>query len=241
MHVVIAALLITSWQTGEGAHPRLGPIRFAFIRDAVVTPVGNRSAYSLLYFSCERNTSTIAIELASAVARDDPGGLHPKVMPALLCEGRRPLPVRWQVNELGDALARGLPPSQVRACSSIRVVQELALPRGWERESVRVEMELRPSSPELASILHTCGADAAPAPALSPSPAPAPGWRHARTVASGNTNLRERPNLHSKVVAQLPPDIMVLAQPAEGDWWLVKSPGRARFEGYIRQDRLVFK
>ena len=241
---MIGALLATAWQLGEGAHPRLGPIRFAFIRDAIVTPVGNRNVFSLLYFSCERNTSTIAIELASATAKDDPSGLRPKAMPRLVCDGRGDIPARWQVNDLGDALAQKLPPSQIRACKSIRVVQELVLPKDWDRGTVRVEFEISPASRELESILYTCGeapVQVAAAPAPTPATPSPPTARTARTLATGKTNLRAAPTTSSAIVAELPADVTVLLVEQSGEWWHVKSPGRAKFEGYIRQDRLVFK
>jgi hypothetical protein len=62
---------------------------------------------------------------------------------------------------------------------------------------------------------------------------------NART-ASGRTNLRASPDTRSAVVVTLPPGTAVLAQSVGDSWWKVKSGGRAKFEGFIRQDRLVF-
>ena len=82
----------------------------------------------------------------------------------------------------------------------------------------------------------------APAPKAAP-PAPvavpvaAPGWRTAKTLATGRTNLRAGPDTSASVIVMLPPGIAVLVQQvAGGEWWQAKSPGGARFEGYIRQD-----
>lgn len=255
-----AAASALAWDIGEGAHPVLGPIRFAGLKNAVVTPVGDRTVYSLGFVSCERNTTTIAIELANATAKDDPNGLRPRSMPRLVCHrpGARPaqsdLQARWKVSALGDVLAQGLKPSQLRECASIDVVQEVILPPGWPRETARVQFEMTPYGRELDSIFYTCGEVSAYAPAPSPpvtvasaprspksSPAPDNSWKIARTSPEGRTNLRAGPALSTAVVAQLPPDVSVLVKPARDDWWHVKSPGRAKFEGYIRADRLVFK
>jgi hypothetical protein len=42
----------------------------------------------------------------------------------------------------------------------------------------------------------------------------------------------------SAVVTQLDPGAVVLIQSTGGAWWHVKSRGGARFEGYVREDRL---
>lgn len=276
-----------AWQIGEGAHPTLGPIRFAGLERPVVTPVGDKNVYSLVFFSCERNSTSIAIEFANATAPNDPAGLHPKAQPRLICHKPGPggrmvqndVQARWGVTQIGDAMARGIRPAELRQCAGIGVVQELVLPKGWPRETARVEFEIPPYGRELDAIFYTCGemsayattamttagapsptakppsppptaVAAAPAPTKAPAPPPPPPppatstgeWKTARTLAQGRTNLRAGPGLNNPIVAELPPDVTVLVQPTGTDWWKAKSPGpRASFEGYIRQDRLVFK
>jgi SH3-like domain-containing protein len=66
-------------------------------------------------------------------------------------------------------------------------------------------------------------------------------WRTARVISSGKTNVRAAATLQSAVVAQLDPGAIVLVQRMGGEWWRAKSSAGAAFEGYIREDRLVFK
>ena len=86
-----------------------------------------------------------------------------------------------------------------------------------------------------------------PPPAPTPAPRAAPArrtapmaqWKHAHTLSKGRSNIRKAPNLNSPVVAQLPPDVKILVEESVDDWWHVKSPSGARFEGYIRRDRFT--
>lgn len=279
-----AAVSPHEWEIREANHPVLGPIRFAFLKKQVATPVGNARIASNVYISCERGAKKIAIELANATSPDDPGGLQPKAMPRLICYRlatptekkvvREELDARWQVNELGDALARGFRPFPLRECVSIDIEQEVVLPKGWARPSAPVEFEITPYSRELDSIFVACGevsayapaaavpsTAAAPPSASAPPSAPAPSatktlppapsatvapsaeapWKQALTISSGRTNVRAKPSVDSAVVVQLPPGVHVLVRQVGNDWWHVKSAGRATFEGYIREDRLVFK
>jgi uncharacterized protein YgiM (DUF1202 family) len=66
-------------------------------------------------------------------------------------------------------------------------------------------------------------------------------WRTARTTSKGKTNVRSAPTLQSAVVIELAPGAVVLVERASGEWWRAKASKGAAFEGYIRQDRLVFK
>lgn len=238
-----------AWQIGEGAHPTLGSIRFASTRTPIATPVGATTISSRAYVSCERSSNKIAIELAHAATPDDTGGLQPKTLPILTCSKRAAgnrlaqseLPARWAISDIGDVLARGFLPQALRQCVSIGVVQEVALPRGWARQSARVEFEIDPYGRELDSIFVTCGDASASGPSTPATPLPVAGWKTARTISGGKTNLRARPSTASAVVAQLPAATTVLVQQAGGDWWRVRSAGRAKFDGYIREDRLVFR
>lgn len=237
-----------AWQIGEGAHPTLGSIRFASPKTPITTPVGSAKVSSRAYISCERSSGKIAIELAHATAPDDPGGLQPKTLPVLMCNMRAPgsrlvqteLPARWAISDIGDVLARGFLPRTLRQCASIDVVQDVKLPRGWARDSARVRLAIDPYGEELDSIFVTCGETPASAPATSPAPAAA-AWKSARAVSSGRTNVRARPTVNSPLVVQLHPGTPVLVQSAGGDWWRVRSSSGAKFEGYIRGDRLAFK
>jgi hypothetical protein len=168
-----AAVSPLEWSVGDTAHPILGSIRFAVLKDPVATPVGNARVTSRAYVSCERSTRRIAIELAHGTGPDDPGGLKPKSMPRLVCnrlaEGdklvQEALEAHWDVNELGDALARGFAPFPLRECVTIDVTQEVALPGGWSRPSARVAFAIAPYSKELDSVFVACGENSAYTPA----------------------------------------------------------------------------
>ena len=149
------------WEVREGNHPRLGPITVAVPGQSVVTPVGKEKILSLVFFSCEKIAGRIAIELANAAESDARSGLYPKQMPKLFCNPRSSaprteLPASWYVSEIGDALARGLVPSDLRRCASVEIQQDLALPRGWGPEVQHVEIELIPYKKELDAVLAAC-------------------------------------------------------------------------------------
>jgi hypothetical protein len=259
------------WEIREASHPRLGLIRFAFLKSPIATPVGNAKVSSNVYVSCEKGARKIAIELANATSADDPGGLQPKTMPRLVCNTlaapndpkvvQDDVTAHWEVSPIGDVLARGLSPFALRECVSIRIVQEVVLPKGWARPSAPVAFEIAPYDRELDSIFATCGeitayASTPPAASVAPVAPPAAAiahpplkpaesaemaWKQARTTSRGRTNVRASPNLNSAVVIELYPGDIVLVQRTGNEWWRVKSrPGRPAFEGYIRQDRLVF-
>lgn len=262
------------WETRDAGHPVLGDIRFAFLKTPVETPVGNARVFSRAYFSCQKGTGRFAIELSNGAAPNDTGGLKSGVEPRLYCHRpiqpwdeklvQEELLATWDVNSIGDALARGLRPFPLRECVSIRVVQEVVLPQGRAQKRARVEFEILPYSRELDSIFVTCGeqsayARAAPAAPVKPAVAAAPAapsmpatpltapqetavpWLKARITSKGKTNVRAGPTLESAIVTQLDPGTPVLVQRTGGEWWRAKAAGRAPFEGYIRQDRLVFK
>lgn len=272
------------WEIRDAGHPILGNIRFAFLKTPVETPVGNAKVFSRAYFSCLKG-GRFAIELANATAPDDPKGLRPSTEPRLYCHRpiqpwdeklvQEELLARWDVNEIGDALAQGFRPFPLRECVWIRVVQEVALPQGWAKKSARVELDILPYSRELDAIFASCGevsayAPAAPAVAAVPAPAPAPvasaaparppaaaapapvtqpkpatetslPWQTVRVLSSGRTNVRAGPRLESAIVVELAPGAIVLVQRTGSEWWRARSSSGAAFEGYIRQDRLVFK
>lgn len=294
-----AAASPLEWEVQEAGHPKLGKIRFAYIKNLIVTPVGSMKVYSRAYVSCDASRRKIAIELTNTISPDDTDGLKPKTMPRLVCS-RLPAPndttpvreellaPRWEVSKIGDVLAHSLTAFPLRECFSIDVIQDVELPRGWSKPSAAVTFELTPYGKELDDIFKTCGevsayaqpattvakapapapaapskqgAKAAPpkapeapptvaqAPAPAPAPAPPPpnaatpdGWRQARVTAASRTNVRSGPTVQSSLVVVLDPGMPVLAQKAEGDWWRVRATtGGKTFEGYVRQDRLVFK
>jgi hypothetical protein len=190
--------------------------------------------------------------------------LGPVDLPRLVCNSPGPqgglvksdIAASWEIGVLGDTLARGLNPADIRRCVSIDVLQNLALPVGWPRESQRVALQITPYGRELDAVLAECGEaptfaqeeprPAAPAaappvpPAARREPADLP-WKAARTIASGRTNVRAAPNLDSRAVVQLDPGARILVQPASAPWWKVKPVNGAGFAGYIREDRFALE
>jgi len=287
-----AAASPLQWEVQEASHPKLGKIRFAYIKNLVETPVGNMKVYSRAYVSCDPSRRKIAIELTNTVSPEDAEGLRPKTMPRLICS-RLPTPKdtvpvreellapRWEVSKIGDVLAHSLTAFPLRECVSIDVVQDVELPKGWSKVSAPVTFEITPYGKELDEIFATCGevsAYAQPATTVAKAPAPAPaapskqavkpepvppkvaqvpppappasapaaampdGWRQARVTTSSRTNVRAGPTIQSSLVVVLDPGMPVLAQKAEGDWWRVRTTsGGKTVEGFVRQDRLVFK
>jgi len=262
------------WEIRDAGHPILGNIRFAFLKTPVVTTVGKEKVFSRAYFSCQKG-GRFAIELANATAPDDPKGLRPRTDPRLYCNrpiqpwdeklAQEELLARWDVNEIGDALAQGFRPFPLRECVSIRVIQEVVLPQGWAQKSAKVEFDILPYNQELDAIFATCGevsaygpaapvpAPVASAPVPPPAAAPAPAappkpatetsapWQTVRVLASGKTNVRGGPRLESAVVVELAPGTTVLVQRTGSDWWRARSSSGPAVEGYIRQDRLVLQ
>ena len=167
------------WELRDGTHPKLGAIKVAVPSTSVATVIGKEKILSLVFFSCEKSRGRIAIELANAAESDARGGLYPKQMPKLFCNPRSSAPrvelaANWFVSEIGDAIARGFAPSDLRRCASIDVVQDIALPRGWGPESQRVDIELIPYKRELDAVLASCVDAEVLARAQSPAPTPAP-------------------------------------------------------------------
>ena len=168
-----------SWDVREGVHPRLGPIRVAVPSESIATPVGKETILSLVFFSCEKKAGRIAVELANAAQSDARSGLYPKQMPRMFCNPRSTAPRvelanTWFVSEIGDAMARGFAPSDLRRCASIDIVQDVALPRGWGADVQHIEIELVPYKRELDSVLAVCAQPQATAQAEAPKPAAAP-------------------------------------------------------------------
>jgi hypothetical protein len=260
-----AAASTLQWEAREAGHPKLGPIRFAFLKTPVTTPVGDQKVSSNIYVSCETTTRKMAVELTNSTRPDDPAGLKPKATPRLVCnnlaEPGKPrlvqddLTARWEVNAIGDVLARGISPYAMRECVSIAVIEEVVLPKGWATADAKIQFEIAPYGKELDDIFATCGQQAVYAHAKPPAPPPAPTpalvasqstelpWREARTTARGHTNVRAQPTLNSAVVIELAPGDVILVQRTGTEWWHAKSRpnARAAFDGYIRQDRLNFK
>ena len=100
-----------------------------------------------------------------------------------------------------------------------------------------------PKLPNASAPLPAKPVPAAPVPAPAPAPAQSAdnSWQTARVPSSGKTNVRATPNLQGAIVAQLDPGAVVLVQKTGNEWWKAKPTSGAGFEGYIRQDRLVFK
>ncbi|HUP96345.1 MAG TPA: SH3 domain-containing protein [Usitatibacter sp.] len=209
-----AAASRIEWEARDAGHPVLGTIRFAFIKNAIETPVAGNKVFSRAYVSCQKGIGKFAIELTNATSPDDPKGLRPSAEPRLFCRRphvpgdprmvSEPLLANWDVNNLGDAMARGFRAFPLRECVAIEVVQDVELPKDWSQKSARVQFEITPYNRELDSVFAACGeqsayapgAPAAPAktataqapPAVArpvpPPPAPAPVARPAASVAT---------------------------------------------------------
>jgi len=252
-----AAALGTAWEVRDVEHPVMGPIKVGVPKSGVSTTVGDLRIVSAAFVSCEKKSGKIAIELANSIESDTRGGLRPASLPKLICNpARTEIATAWLTSELGDTLARGLSPAAIRRCSSIDVLQDVALPASAPVRSQSISMELAPYSRELDEIFVACGertAYAAPVPeragvtAASKAPGPtaqsdANGpWQSARTIGDGNTNVRAEPGLNARVVAHLPANAAVLVQPAIAPWWRVKATKGKIELGYVREDRLTFK
>jgi hypothetical protein len=255
------------WDLRNGEHPKMGPIQVAVPSASMTTPVGKEKVLSLVFFSCERSKGRIAIELANAPESDAKSALRPRQPPRLFCNPRSTAPraeiaATWTLSEVGDALARGLSPSDLRRCASIDVLQDVALPRGWTADTQHIEVELIPYKKELDAVLTTCSegpsvqlaeapkaapprveqtATPAPRPAPPTSPPIADGqWKTAKTIAGGRTNVRSGPGTDTPVVAHLDAGVLILVQPAANDWWKARARLGAGFIGYVRGDRLLF-
>jgi len=270
-----AAKSALAWDIREAGHPVLGPVRFAHLKTPVTTAVGGNKVFSNIYLSCETNARKIAIELANSTAPDDPSGLKPHALPRLVCNDlaapndarivQDDITAHWEVNTIGDTLARGLSPFALRECVSISIIQDVVLPKGWAKPDQPIEFEIAPYTRELDAIFATCGEKAIyaqapapvapaaakraePAPAAEPAaPAPAEherGWRQARATSRGKTNVRAKPSVDAAVVIEIDPgDVILVQRSSTALWWRAKSRPNARqtFEGYVRQDRLVFR
>jgi hypothetical protein len=248
-----AAVSAVEWEVRDVNHPRLGPIKFASRKSAVATTVGSETIVSQAYVSCQKSSRKVAFEFSNAFASNPAGGLGPRAWPRITCYSPDPkvagalamseLSPKWEVNNLGDALAQGLAAAELRRCVSLDVLQEIALPAGSVQGSQQVLMELLTYGRALDAVFAECGEKTAyAAPAANPPPvAAAADWRRARTIAKGRTNVRAAASVESPLVVALAPGMPVLAQRASADWWAVRPRSGSGFSGFIRGDRLVFE
>ena len=260
-----AAASGAKWEVRDLKHPVMGSIKVGIWLTAQSTDAGRDRIVSSVYVSCQKVADRVAIELANAPAGNPGGGVGPMDLPQLTCVGVKPdgspqrteIPAAWEIDDFGDALSRNMRPASLRACAAIEVAQNVALPPGWPRESQRISFAFSPYSRELDDVFTQCGEPSAypveqvaAAPAAKPA-APAAkaapgtttsvaGWRRARTVGKGKTNIRASGSLSGGLVTQLPPGMPVLVQPAAGDWWHVRPRSGSAYEGYVRRDRFVF-
>ena len=298
-----AAQSPTRWEVRDVVHPKLGSIKVAIALNALTLQVKNEKIVSSVYVSCEKGTGNIAIELVNAPSSDFTRGLGPKSLPRLSCVAangaKSEIAAKWEANELGDVLARGLSPPALRRCVALEILENVSLPPGWVRDSQPFSVEVAPYGREVDEVFGDCGENvvyapelpanraqppigtvasrpapppepvaAAPQPsppvpaspvaatkpavAAPPSPPPAVvaptlpaasegGWRRARTIASGRTNVRASGGLDSALVTQLPPGMPVLVEEGAGDWWAVKPRSGKAFQGYVRRDRFTLE
>lgn len=272
-----AAAAAIEWDVRDVSHPLMGPIKTAVQKNAITTAVKGGKVLSQAFVSCQKNNGKISIELANAPESDARTGLGPVDLPRLVCNSPRPqgdgvlvksdLAASWEIGGLGDTLARGLSPAALRRCASIDVLQNVALPKGWSQQSLRIAMEITPYARQLDAVFAACGETtafapeaaapvaeerAAPAPPLVAAMPPPPkgdpvarpaevSWKPARAIATGRTNVRRAANIDSAVVIQLNPGARVWVQQTSAEWWKVKPRSGASFAGYIRRDRVVFE
>jgi hypothetical protein len=169
----------------------------------------------------------------------------PRELPKIVCKRRtkegtvqEDLHGEWALSQLGDVLLRGFPPGALLACNTIGIVQQVELPKGWAQESARLVCDISPAAKELHSVPSDCGEK----PVLQQASNLAdPGWKRASTTAGSRTNVRAAASTEAKVVAHLPPNAAVLVRKGSGDWWRVKASTGGGLEGYVREDRLVFR
>lgn len=253
------------WEVRDLKHPAMGSIKVAIWLNAQSTDAGRDRIVSSVYVSCQKVADRVAIELANAPSGNPGGGVGPMDLPQLTCLGLKPdgspqrteIPASWEIDDFGDALSRNMRPAALRACAAIEVTQNVALPPGWPRESQRISLAFSPYSRELDDVFTQCGEPSAyPAEQVATAPAskpgavvarapagaatPAAGWKRARTVSKGKTNVRASGSLQDALVTTLPPGMPVLVQPAAGDWWHVRPRSGSAYEGYLRRDRFVF-
>jgi hypothetical protein len=134
------------------------------------------------------------------------------------------------------------------ACGDVSAYEPAAAPKV---ASAPVKTVAAPPPPPVKSSPPPAPVKVAPAPpppvkpvaATAPAPAADGSWLNARVLASGGrTNVRSTPSTAGHIVIQLDPGTPVLVQKTANDWWKAKpASGTARFEGYIRQDRLAFR
>ena len=60
-------------------------------------------------------------------------------------------------------------------------------------------------------------------------------------MSTGRTNVRKGPSTQTPIVAALYPGAVVRVQKTDTDWWRARPNKGSAFDGFIRQDRLVFK
>src|SRR5471032_3157982 len=162
-----AAAAAIEWDVRDVSHPLMGPIKTAVQKNAITTAVKGGKVLSQAFVSCQKNNGKISIELANAPESDARTGLGPVDLPRLVCNSPRPqgdgvlvktdLAASWEIGGLGDALARGLSPAALRRCASIDVLQNVALPKGWSQESLRIAMEITPYARPLDAVFAACG------------------------------------------------------------------------------------
>ena len=210
------------WDVRDGTHQKLGAVRTAMALDARRTDIGRDRIISSIYFSCEKDTGKIAIELANALESAPQGGLRPKEMPRLTCFGlprdatvaRSVIATNWEANNLGDVLSRDIPLAAMRGCVSIDIFQNVALPAGAPRESQEVGIEIATYSRDLDAVFSACGAATAYAtPAEKPRVVEKP-----RVAPTPPAPPVEKPRLAQAAPAPKPAAAPPATTAADADW-----------------------
>jgi uncharacterized protein YgiM (DUF1202 family) len=232
----------SAWESWDTAHPVLGNVRAAVLKAPVETVIGGAKVYTRATLSCQKASKKIAIELTNGTSPDAQNALKPNKDPRLVCKrpnATQDLKAEWDVAETGAPFTRDISAAALRQCASLAMLQEVALPQGWAQKSSKLELEIQPASKDLDSVFAACGgAPVMATPVAMKTDLP---WQAAKVITGSKTNVRGEPNTTAAVVAQLEPGTAVRVQKTANEWWRAKAEKDPGFEGYIRNDRLLFK
>lgn len=230
----------SAWESRDATHPVLGNVRAASLKTPAETVVGGAKIYTRATLSCQKASRKIAIELTNGTSPDAQNALKPNKDPRLVCKrpnAAQDLKAEWDVSDTGAPFTRDVSAAAMRQCGSLAMVQEVALPQGWAQKSSKLELEIQPGSKELESVFAACGGAVATTVAMTVDLP----WQAAQVITGSKTNVRSAPNTTASVVATVEPGTAVRVQKTANEWWRAKAEKDPGFEGYIRNDRLVFK
>ena len=258
----------TRWEVRDLVHPKLGPIKVAIALNALTMQGRNDKIVSSVYLSCEKGTGNIAIELVNAPSSDYTRGLGPRSLPRMSCIGasgsRTDIAAKWEANELGDVMARGLAPSALRRCVALEILENVTVPAGWSRDSQPFAIDVAPYGREVDQVFGDCGENVvyepelpvnraqlpssttsrvqqAQAPALplpEPSPPPAPAKPQITAQPAPVTPAPAKPQIAAPSVPVTSAPAVVAAAPASTP---TPAPAAAAADSSWRRARTIAK